>query len=129
MSRFEESHIQQAIVKWARFQACTLPELQLLYAVPNGANVSTPNRIRLVAEGLRKGIPDLHLPIARGEFNSLYIEVKTEKGKLSKDQEEMFNQLELFGNKVVIVRSLFQGIHVLTTYLSLDAANDMHQNN
>lgn len=113
-----ETKIQQGIIKWAKMQSCAQPELKLLYAIPNGANVPIVNRKRLVAEGMKKGIPDLCLPIPRRDYGALYIEVKTQKGNLSKDQKEMINLLEQNGNCVIVVRTVFQAVDGIMSYLN-----------
>lgn len=48
----------------------------LLHSIPNGARTSISVAKRLKAEGLKKGVPDLCLPIARLGYHSLYIEMK-----------------------------------------------------
>lgn len=92
-------------------------ELELLYAIPNGANVSEINRMRLVSEGMKKGMPDLCLPVAKGKYGSLFIELKTPKGTLTKYQKEIHARLEHWGNCVVVVRNLFQAIDAIEGYL------------
>ena len=42
----------------------------------------------LKAMGLRAGVPDLFLAIARGGYHGLYVEVKGPKGRLSKVQRD-----------------------------------------
>lgn len=57
---------------------------------------------RLKSQGLTKGIPDLSLAVDK----LLYIELKTEKGILSSDQERIHSQLRKAGFQVAICRSL-----------------------
>lgn len=117
--KFTESDIQKSIIKWADMHSrCKNKEIELLYAIPNGAHVSDKNRMRLVAEGLKKGMPDLCLPVPKGRFGSLFLEVKTRDGVLSKDQKAMHEKLESFGNKVVIVRDLFNAIDAIDDYMN-----------
>ena len=114
----EESHLQQAIVRWAKYSGGVNKELALLYAIPNGAHVGSSNRMRLVAEGLKKGMPDLCLPVPRGNYGSLFLEVKTKTGTVQKEQREIHKLLEDHGNRVRVVRDLFQAIDALEAYLN-----------
>ena len=52
------------------------PELRLLFAIPNGGQRNKATAGRLKAEGVRAGVPDLFLPIARGGYHGLFIELK-----------------------------------------------------
>lgn len=115
MSRQEESKLQRAIMKWANLAAKTDPRLETLYAIPNGAHVTTINRMRLVSEGLKKGMPDLCLPVRSrdGQYSNLFLEVKVKNSKPTEVQKECHKLLEAHGNRVVVVRSLDEAIEYL----------------
>jgi hypothetical protein len=36
--------------------------------------------------GVKKGVPDLHLPVPRGQYQGLYIEMKDEDGMATSEQ-------------------------------------------
>ncbi len=112
-----EHEIQAEIVKTAREYALLHPELSLLHAIPNGGQRSVITGARLKAEGVLVGIPDLCLPVPRGGSGALYLEVKTEKGKLSPAQNEMTTRLIEAGNAVHVVRSAEEAIGALLLYL------------
>ena len=80
---YRESKIQQAIVKYAK-----LARLDV-FSIPNGADVPASNRIRLKSEGLLPGVPDLFFPVPSKNFHGLFMEVKAENGRLSKEQKGM----------------------------------------
>lgn len=88
-----ESEEQQALFRWAEWASGQYPELKLLYHIPNEGKRSKGTGGRMRAEGLKKGVPDLCLPVPRGKYHGLYIEMKrVEGGKLSDDQKEwIFN--------------------------------------
>jgi len=77
---------QAALFRWAEFARVRLPELALLYAVPNGGHRHKATAARLKAEGVKRGVPDVCLPVARGGAHGLYIELKTERGKATPEQ-------------------------------------------
>ena len=71
-------------------QCAVVDYLELLglpfYAVPNGGYRRKSEAARLKAEGVRAGVPDLCVPVARGGYHSLYIEMKAGKGKPTEEQ-------------------------------------------
>jgi hypothetical protein len=50
--------------------------LRWLHAIPNGGNRDPRTAAMLKAEGVKPGIADVFLPIARGMWHGLYIELK-----------------------------------------------------
>ena len=117
-----EHEIQASFISWC-FSGDTLeryPELDLIYAIPNGSNKSIATAMKFKREGLRSGVPDLCLPVARGEYHSLYMEFKrTAKLKLSASQINWQIKLEKQGHRVTMVSSRDQAIEVVTAYLKL----------
>lgn len=91
----------------------------LCYAIPNGAYTTKTTARKLVAEGVVHGIPDLHIPIPKGEYASLYIEMKNgTAGRLSEHQKIMIERLQGYGNKVVVCRTLDEFIAEVENYLA-----------
>jgi hypothetical protein len=76
-------------------------------------------------EGVRAGVPDLHLPVARGVYHSLYIEMKTCAGRLSSSQREWRERLLSEGNAYVVCRTTDEGMLTLREYLSLAKGQSM----
>lgn len=113
-----EHAIQTAMVEWSVRAAGAIPELRLLYAVPNGGARNLIVARKLKAEGVKPGVPDLHLPVARLGFHGLWIETKTKVGRVSPDQRVWHAALREQGHLVVVVRSALQGIELLSGYLA-----------
>ena len=68
--------------------------------------------------GVKKGTPDLCLPIPRHGFGSLYIEMKKPKdGALSKDQMHRIRMLSEVGNAVAVVDDWVAGYWLIYDYL------------
>ena len=61
-----ESQEQQALFSWAEYAKGLHPELGLLYHIPNGGKRDKLEAARLKLEGVKAGVPDLCLPVARG---------------------------------------------------------------
>lgn len=120
-----EHQEQVAFIHWCRLNEKKYPELQTIFAVPNGDKRHISVAKRLKAEGVRAGVPDIVLPVARDfymgidcQFNSLFIEFKTPKGRLSKAQKVLLPKLALQGNLVIVAYSCAAAIEVVEAYLS-----------
>ena len=109
-----EHDLQMACVRWFRY---AYPEA-IIYSVPNGGYRTATTARHMRVEGQLAGIPDLHIPIARHGYNSLYIEMKNGKaGRLSEHQTEMIKRLRGYGNKVEVVRSFDEFQKIVSEYL------------
>ena len=97
-----ESVEQQALFRWAAFAAGKHPELRLLYHVPNEGKRSALQGARMRAEGLRAGVPDICLPVQRGGYSALYIELKAGRNKPTDDQLAWLAALDAAGNKTAV---------------------------
>lgn len=98
------------------------PELRLLYAVPNGGHRAKRTAGQLKAEGVKRGVPDYCLPVARGGFHGLYIELKTATGAVRPEQRGWLADLHAQGYKAVVCRQWEQAWSVLRDYLASDGA-------
>lgn len=98
-----EHDLQVTCLRWLRYAHPGI----FYYAIPNGGYRTTTTAKAMRAEGQRPGVPDLHFPIGRGEYLSLYIEMKNGRaGQLSEAQKEVHEILRRERNKVAICRNL-----------------------
>lgn len=126
-------HDEQAkVIKWARHPALLkqFPELRWLHAIPNGAYLKSKiTAARMVREGLTKGVLDLYLPVIRGPFCGLYVEMKYGKNDLSASQEEFAEFVKLQGRAVAVCWDAVSAIDAITDYLTgnfIDERQSMH---
>jgi hypothetical protein len=84
----------------------------VVYAVPNGGKRGKLEAMRLRAEGVLAGIPDLHIPAL-----ALYIEMKTAVGKVSPVQKDVHEQLRRDGQAVHVCRSLEDVQDIVSVYM------------
>lgn len=118
-NKMNEHELQTRVVEWCRLSVLSgkYPELAFIHAIPNGIVVSKRERARLINEGLLSGVCDLFLPVARGGFFGLYIEMKTPTGKLETAQKTFIQFVQKQGYKVVIPRSIEEAIAAVADYM------------
>ena len=74
---------------------------------------------RLKSEGLRPGLPDYQIPVARGCYGSLWIELKRlRNAKVQDTQEAMIDMLRRAGNRAEICYGAKAAIDLITEYLN-----------
>lgn len=113
-----ESVEQQCLFRWAALQRGKYPELDLMYHIPNGGKRGKAEAIRFKAEGVKAGVPDICLPVPRGEWHGLYIELKRrEGGRVSADQTEWLEALMRQGYATAICRGWEDAQRVILAYL------------
>jgi hypothetical protein len=119
----ESEHAEQAaLFRWAEFARARLPELALLYAVPNGGHRHKATAARLKAEGVKRGVPDVCLPVARDGAHGLYIELKAERGKATPEQLGWIRALRRQGYAACVCHGWEEARRVIEDYLAERAA-------
>lgn len=106
-----------ALMEWCRLHEARYPELRLIYAIPNGGIRQRGMAGKMKAEGVKRGVPDYHLPVARGPFHSLYIELKARGGRLTPEQKEWAQALADQGNKWVCAAGWTSAVYFIEEYL------------
>ena len=113
---------QVALMQWAEYAKAAHPELDLLYAIANGGKRHVKTALSLQAEGVKKGVLDLHLPVPRGTFHGLYIEMKRRKGgALSPEQKEFRDKVERQGYRTYVCKGWESARDAILEYLALPA--------
>lgn len=83
-----EESSQIALMRWAALNEHNFPELKFLHASPNGGLRHLSVARKMKATGTKAGFPDLVLPVKRGRYSGLFIEMKAPKGRMSDAQKE-----------------------------------------
>lgn len=96
---------------------------ELIYHVPNGGHRVKAVAAKLKAQGVKAGIPDLVLPMARGGYFGLYIEFKAtvEPAPVSTSQKDCLRRLNAQGYLAIVCRGHFDAMEQLRAYLMLPA--------
>lgn len=114
----DEAAEQVAVVQWCRQNEARWPELRWIFAIPNGGY--RPGKVGAVlsGQGVRKGAPDLMLPVARGGYHGLFIELKRVKGGwVSKEQAEFLAALTAQDYRAVVCRGAIPAIKEIEKYM------------
>lgn len=113
-----EEQEQAAIFEWAQLMTPQFPELSLLFHVPNGGLRSKPEAVRMKKTGVKPGVPDLCLPVPRGESHGLFIELKRKHGgKVSPDQKAWIEALTDQGYYAEVCRGAEEACDLIIAYL------------
>ena len=111
-------HAEQcAVIKWAAYSTGRYPELRTLFAIPNGGQRHLVVAAKLKAEGLKPGVPDLFLPVARNGKHGLFIELKVKPNKPSEAQLCWLADLDQLGYDAVVCYSADDAISEIENYL------------
>ncbi len=119
--RAMSEHLHQAaLFRWARTQVVLIPELALLFAIPNGGVRNKVTGWKLKQEGVTRGIPDICLPVARGGYHGLWIELKNDepKGVVSAEQAAWITALRAEGYCALVCFGWDQARESISEYLS-----------
>lgn len=119
--QYLEYNEQKAVVKWfIQLQKIGLiAPYVLLYANRNTHYLNIKQQGRAKCEGMISGIPDLFLTAQANGYSGMYIEMKSQKGKLSLNQKEIIEKLKKCGYYVTICYSANEAIIELIKYLNL----------
>ncbi len=92
----------------------------VVFAVPNGGLRNKREAIRLKAEGVLAGIPDLVFAEPRGRYHGLYVEMKRrEGGRVSDEQRDKIKKLRRRGYKVLVGHGVDEVWPEVEGYLAL----------
>ena len=96
---------QATLFNWAKMQSWKYPELALMFHIPNGGKRGKAEAGRFKCEGVKAGVPDIFLPVPRGGYHGLFIEMKrTKGGKLSEEQKQWQRDLKEQGYEAVVCK-------------------------
>jgi len=114
-----EYDAQVAIFEWAALYESKYPDLWLLNGSIMGAQI--PPRIlnKLKKAGMKKGKPDINLPVSRGGYSGLWIELKRKEGSdPSQEQVEWLIRLSNAGHLAVCCKGSDAAIRTIKQYVT-----------
>lgn len=129
MKRQDKHHeFQKAFIHHCGLNEGRFPLLKALYAVPNGGLRDKVTAAKMKAEGQRKGVWDLNLPVRRVQTFSplpvhlmstigLWIEIKIGRDQLTPEQIAWRELLEPLGHEFYIARDTPCGMQRALEYV------------
>lgn len=113
-----EGEEQARLFSWCGMMERRYPELGLLFHIPNGGKRGKAEAARFRSEGVKAGVPDLMLPVARGAYHGLFIELKRrEGGRIRPEQKVWLEQLRQQGYEALVCRGWEGAAEALLRYL------------
>ena len=115
MSEYNE---QVVIFQWAKMSEARYPDLWLLNSSLNGVRLKIGQAVKAKRGGMKRGFPDISLPVPRGTFHGLYIELKDLKGYVRKEQKEWLHKLRVQGYCCGVCKGSREAIDFIKEYLN-----------
>ncbi len=124
----EHAH-QSALFCWAALPEPQhlYPELQLMFAVPNGGERNRIVAAKLKAEGVKAGVLDIFLPVPRlikhqqaaldSWYHGMFLEMKRHPNKPTAEQNEFADKMQRLGYYCAVAYSWEEGRSKLIAYL------------
>lgn len=113
----DEGAHQETIMQWCALQKNRYPELDLLYHVPNGGRRDKATAMAMKRQGVKAGVSDLVLPVARKNYHGLYLELKAPGGCLEQSQKDFLQKVEQQGYLGIVCVGWTAAVDALKEYL------------
>ena len=114
----KKEHFEQvALFQWCEWNRQKYPDLDLLFAIPNGGARNKSTAGMLKAEGVKAGVPDMLLPVPARGMCGLFIEMKVLPNRPSKEQEKWIEALRNKGYRVAVCYSWLEAVEQIRQYL------------
>jgi predicted RecB family endonuclease len=111
---------QCALFQWAALMENRIPGLKNLFAIPNGGHRYKAVAVKMKAEGVKAGVPDIFLAVPRSGFHGLFIEMKAGRNKTSEKQNEWIAKLIQSGYMVVVCYGFEEAKREILDYLGVE---------
>jgi len=115
-----EASEQAALFERLAYNRKRYPESELLFHIPNGGKRDKREAAYMKKQGVKAGVPDLCLPVARGGFHGLFIELKVGKNEPTEKQRWWLDNLRHRGYAVCVCYSADEAYMQIKEYLNLD---------
>lgn len=115
MYKRSEGTEQEAVVQWCFYNQI------LIFAIPNGGSRNKLEAANLKRQGVKAGVPDLFVPVARRGFHGLFIEMKYGKNKTTSAQDDWLNALNREGYLAKVCYGYAEAVELLKYYFSEEA--------
>jgi len=110
-----ESRLQSEVVKYISLQ---YPKARYCASLGGQYQPFQSQRNRAKNTGYSKGFPDLFIYEARNGYHGLALEIKTIKGRATKEQKEWIEALNERGYKAEVVKGLPDILNLIDSYMN-----------
>ena len=116
-----EKQNQEALFSWAKNHAtlAKYPALDLLSSSLNGVRLTIMQAVFAKRGGMLKGEWDVRLPVARGQYIGLIIEMKAGKNTLTKEQKYYEMRMKQEGHYTAVCYDWISAKAVIEGYLEM----------
>lgn len=111
-----EAAEQIKVFEWAYWVKNKYPGIETMYHIANEGKRSASNGAYMKRQGLKSGVSDICVPVARCGYNNLYIELKTRNNKATKEQLKFIELINRYGGKALVVYEADNAIEVIKAY-------------
>lgn len=112
-----EAQEQAEIFQWSNIVIRKYPCLKYLHSSLNGVKLTIGQAKKAKNQGMKRGVPDLFLPVKTKNFNGLFIELKAMKGKTSPEQKDFIQFLNSQGYFATVCYGSKNAINTIELYL------------
>lgn len=112
MIKRSEATEQEAVVQYCEFNRIPI------FAIPNGGKRNKLEAVNLKRQGVKAGVPDLFVPVARRGFHGLFIEMKYGRNKTTPAQEAWLCDLSYQGYLAKVCNGYGEAVELLKYYFS-----------
>ncbi len=123
-----EAQEQTTLFEWAGLQRGKYPKLDDMFHIANGGYRDPREAANLKRQGVKAGVPDICLPVARGGYHGLYIELKYGKNKPTLEQQVWLGRLLRNGYEAKVCYGWEQAKNEIIKYLNLECEENMLNN-
>lgn len=102
--------------EFLEWEATKDPIHKLPYHVPNAGKLSKGGFYRKVT-GVKVGVPDVHVPLSRNGYHSMYIEFKVKPNTVSEEQKWYLDALTKEGHYCIVAWSGEAAINEYMRYI------------
>jgi hypothetical protein len=109
------------VFQHAALRARDDPRWGMLFAIPNGKAASSIREAVIAKRtGLKRGVPDMFLPVPAGDWHGLFLELKRVNGRpsdVSDEQAEWLRRLQDQGYQTVVAYGWKAAVAEIGAYL------------
>lgn len=120
LSEVSEADEQIAVITWAAYNRGKWPCLARLYHTPNGGYRNAAEAVHLKRMGVKPGVPDLFLPYPAGGYAGLWLEMKTDAGRVTACQRDWIEYLRSVGYCAYVCHGAGEAINAIEAYLAME---------